>query len=98
MDNTDTEKTYGWYSSKQLQVSNKLFYYKDIDGKKVQVTMVSNNLDPACLFDDLKYVYVVFCLKMCRIICICSNKVLTQKYSFQYFCLQANPLLLKHFF
>jgi len=53
MDNT--KKTYGWYSQKQLSVSKKLFYYKDINENTVQVTMISNTKDHGTKFDDVMY-------------------------------------------
>ncbi len=63
MDNTDdnVEKMveYGWYSEKQLKRTNRLFYYKDIDGNTVKVTMVSNKKEPDCFDDDLICVGIV---------------------------------------
>lgn len=50
---------YGWYSEKQLKRTGRLFYYKDIYGNVVKVTMVSNKKDHGCFDDDITYVGVM---------------------------------------
>ena len=58
-DNVEKSVEYGWYSEKQLKRTNRLFYYKDIYGNTVKVTMISNKKHHGCFDDDITFVGVM---------------------------------------
>ena len=59
MDNETQQTKHGWYSEKQLKVSKTSYCYKDINDKEIYVTVVSNNTQHKCLFDDLVYMGIM---------------------------------------
>jgi|TARA_B100001248_G_scaffold155102_1_gene116760 hypothetical protein len=55
----DHKTLHGWYSEKQLNATKRSYCYKDINDKEIYVTVVSNNTQHKCSFDDLVYMGIM---------------------------------------